>query len=305
MAGAALVYLFSAAAQSVPGRVAGDPARGKMLFEGEGRCLTCHSTENRARKSGPDLSWIGLLRTPESLRKPLLDPTRHAAMPSYASRFSTTEIDALVAYLRTLRSIPPSEPGERTRPIAPVSINREFFDRTDRDAEERSDALVAALEIREGDSVADVGAGTGYFTWRLARYAGPKGKVVAVDIQQSMLDLARETVNQRGLHNVDYVLGTEKDPRLPARSLDMVFIAYSYHEFSDPEMMMEAIRRSLKPAGRLVVVEYAKESPSAPASTLHKMSFAELRNEIEPAGFELDRVFDFLPMQHGLIFTLR
>jgi ubiquinone/menaquinone biosynthesis C-methylase UbiE len=85
----------------------------------------------------------------------------------------------------------------------------------------------------------------------------------------------------------------------------MVFIAYSYHEFSEPETIMEAVRRSLKPGGRLVIVEYAKESKLAPASSLHKMSFAEIRSEIEPMGFELERILDFLPMQHGLIFTLR
>jgi SAM-dependent methyltransferase len=85
----------------------------------------------------------------------------------------------------------------------------------------------------------------------------------------------------------------------------MVFIAYSYHEFADPETTMEAVRRSLKPGGRLVVVEYAKENNLAPAAPLHKMSFDELRSEIEPMGFDLDRILDFLPMQHGLIFTVR
>jgi ubiquinone/menaquinone biosynthesis C-methylase UbiE len=164
---------------------------------------------------------------------------------------------------------------------------------------------VTALEIREGARVADLGAGTGYFTWRLAQHAGPKGKVIAVDIQQSMLDLTAETVKKHGLNNVDYVLGKESDPRLPEQSLDMVFIAYSYHEFSQPETIMDAVRRSLRPGGRLVIVEYAKENQLAPASTLHKMSFDEIRSEIEPMGFDLERILDFLPMQHGLIFTLR
>jgi ubiquinone/menaquinone biosynthesis C-methylase UbiE/mono/diheme cytochrome c family protein len=305
MAGIGLVYLFTVAAQSLPAGVAGDPATGKALFEGSGACLTCHSIENRGRKPGPDLSWIGMLRTPESLRRSLIDPAKHSLMPSYASKFSAAEIDHLVAYLRTLRSISPSEPRERTRSIAPVSENVEFFNRTDRDAEERSDALVAALAIREGARVADIGAGTGYFTWRLAQHAGPKGKVIAVDIQQHMLDLAAETVKQHGLVNVDYVLGKENDPKLPERSLDMVFIAYSYHEFSEPETIMDAVRRSLKPGGRLVVVEYAKENKLAPASSLHKMSFDEIRSEIEPIGFDLERILDFLPLQHGLIFTLR
>jgi ubiquinone/menaquinone biosynthesis C-methylase UbiE/mono/diheme cytochrome c family protein len=301
LAGTGLVYLATVAAQSIPSGVAGDPAPGKALFEGNGSCLTCHSIENRERKRGPDLSWIGMLRTPESLRRSLIAPGAHSS----ASKLPAREIDHLVAYLRTLRSIPPSEPRERTRSIAPTSENVEFFNRTGRDAEERSDDLIKSLEIREGARVADIGAGTGYFTWRLARQAGPQGRVIAVDIQQSMLDLAAETVKQHGLVNVDYVLGKPSDPKLPHRSLDLVFIAYSYHEFTEPETILETIRRSLKPGGRLVIVEYAKESKLAPASTLHKMSFDEIRSEIEPIGFDLDRILDFLPMQHGLIFTVR
>jgi ubiquinone/menaquinone biosynthesis C-methylase UbiE len=120
-----------------------------------------------------------------------------------------------------------------------------------------------------------------------------------------MLDLAAETVRQHGLVNVDYVLGRETDPRLSPRSLDMAFIAHSYHEFSEPEAMMEGILRSLKPSGRLVIVEYAKEITLAPAAPLHKMSFEEIRQDIEPMGFELERILDFLPLQHALIFTVR
>jgi precorrin-6B methylase 2/mono/diheme cytochrome c family protein len=316
LAAIGLAYLFVVAAQDLPGGGAGDPAAGKALFEGRGECLACHSKPAGGPRLGPDLSWIGMLRSQASLRRSLVDPDAQvdarfltadgrSPMPSYGSKLSTAEIDHLVSYLRTLRSIPPIEPGERTRSISPTSENVAFFDRPERDAEERSDELVKSLEIREGARVADIGAGTGYFTWRLAQHAGPTGKVIAVDIQQAMLDRAAATVRQRGLANVEYVLGTESDPRLPARSLDLVFIAYSYHEFSQPETIMDAVRRSLKRGGRLVIVEYAKENNLAPASTLHKMSFAEIRNEIEPVGFDLERVLDFLPMQHGLIFTVR
>ena len=245
-----------------------------------------------------------MLRSPESLRRSLTDPAAKAH-GRYVSTFSATELDHLVAYLRTLRSIAPSEPRERTRSIAPVTATEAFFNRPEREAEERTDDLVKALEIRDGSRVADLGAGTGYFTWRLARDAGPTGKVLAVDIQQAMLDLTAQAVRQHGLVNVDYVLATPRDPKLPEGSLDMVFIAYSYHEFADPETIMEGVRRSLKPGGRLAVVEYAKENNLAPAAPLHKMSFDELRSEIEPMGFDLDRILDFLPMQHGLIFTVR
>jgi precorrin-6B methylase 2/cytochrome c553 len=293
-----LLCVLTAAAQSQPARLAGDLTAGKKLFEGAGTCVTCHSIEAGGRKSGPDLSWIGMLRTQDSLRRAVV---AHRSTPS----LSAADIDHLVAYLRTLRSIPPSDPRERTRSIPTASENVEFFNRPGREAEERSDALVEALEIPEGATIADIGAGTGYFTWRLARRAGPTGRVIAVDITQRMLDLAAETVKQHGLDNVDFVLGRESDPRLSPRSLDLVFIAHSYHEFSEPETIMEAIRRSLKPSGRLVIVEYAKESRRAPAAPLHTMSFDEIRQEIEPIGFELERILDFLPFQHGLIFNLR
>jgi precorrin-6B methylase 2 len=269
------------------------------VFEGSGGCLSCHSLDGRGAKAARDLSWIGLLRTRAALREALAKPGPHS------SKVSAGEIDQLVAYLRTLRSLPPSDPSERTREVAPLSENVGFFNRPERAAEEKTDALIDALEIRDGDRIADIGAGTGFFTWRLAQHAGPRGKVLAVDIQQRMLDRAAGTVKQHGLANVDYVLATERDPKLPARALDMVFIAHSYHEFSEPETMIEAVRRSLNPAGRLVIVEYAKEKPQAPASPLHKMSFDEIRSEIEPLGFELEQILDFLPMQHAVIFSVR
>jgi precorrin-6B methylase 2 len=298
-AGTALLSLTIFAAQSPPKRVEGNQTAGKALFEGRGECVTCHSLENPASRRGPGLNWIGMLRTPESLRRALVE--QHPSLRP----LSAAEIEHLVAYLRTLRSIPPSYPRERTREIPTASENVAFFDRPEREAEERSDALVKALEIREGLTIADIGAGTGYFTWRLAQYAGTTGKVIAVDIQQRMLDQAAETVRQHGLANVEYVLGKQTDPRLPLGSLDIAFIGHSYHEFSQPETIMEAIRRSLKPDGRLVVVEYAKERKLAPAAPLHKMSFDEIREEIEPIGFDLERILDFLPLQHGLIFSVR
>jgi len=199
----------------------------------------------------------------------------------------------------------PLEPGEVTRDIAPATENAAFFNRPDRDTAERTEQLMNALEIRRGARVADIGSGTGYFTWRLAQRVGPAGKVLAVDVQQRMLDLTRAAVAQRKLANVEYVLASESDPRLPEKAFDLVFIAYAYHEFADPDRVMAAVRRSLKPGGRVVVLEYAKESNIAPASPLHKMSFEEIRREIEPMGFAIDQLLDFLPVQHGVIFTIK
>ena len=279
--------------------LAADIQAGKAVFEGSGGCLACHSLDGRGEKTARDLSWIGLLRTRAALRETLAKPGPHA------SKVPAAAIDRVVAYLRTLRALPPGDPTERTREVAPLSDNVGFFNRPERAAEEKTDALVEALDIRDGDRVADIGAGTGFFTWRLAKQAGARGRILAVDVQPGMLERAAAAMKERGITNVDYVLATERDPKLPPRSLDLVFIAHSYHEFTEPEAMIEAVRRSLNPAGRLVIVEYAKEKRLAPASPLHKMSFDEIRGEIEPLGFELEQILDFLPMQHGVIFSVR
>ena len=297
IARAGLVYFFMAGS----GFSQTPPAPGNALFEGRGQCLTCHSVNEEGARTAPDLSWIGLLRTPESLRRSVTDTSKHPE----ASKLSADEVDQLVAYLRTLRKMWALEPRERTRDIAPPTENAAFFSRPKRDADERPELLMSALEIPRGARVADLGSGTGYFTWRLAEQVGPTGKVLAVDIQQRMLDLTRETVTQHKLDNVEYVLATEKDPRLPERALDLVLIAYAFHEFADPGAIMDHVRRSLKPGGRVVILEYAKESNIAPASPLHKMSFEEIRREIEPLGFAIDRLLDFLPVQHGVIFTIK
>ena len=300
LAGAGLLCVCAAAFQAAPAKVSEEAAAGRALFEGRG-CLTCHTVNEQGGRRARDLSWIGLLRTPDALRRSVTDGARH---PDNAA-LSATEVDQLVAHLRTLRTMWRLEPSERTREAAPASENVAFFDRPERDAEERPDQLISALEIPPGSTVADIGSGTGYYTWRLATKVGPKGKVLAVDVQQSMLDLTKTAVTQHNLRNVDYVLAAADDPRLPEKALDLVFIAYAYHEFDNPERVMAAVRRSLKPGGRVVILEYAKESNIAPASPLHKMSFEEIRREIEPMGFTIDRLFDFLTVQHGVVFKTK
>lgn len=277
-----------------------DVDAGRALFEAR-RCLSCHMVDGAGARTARDLSWIGLLRPPQKLTASVVN----AAVHPDAAALASSDVDKLVAYLRTLRKMWRLEPGPSDREIAPATENAPFFARPDRDTEERPDMILDALALRRGATVADVGSGTGYFTWRLAERVGAAGKVFAVDVQQEMLDRTRATVEQKGLKNVEYVLATERSPRLPEQSVDLVFIAYAYHEFGDPEGMMSAIRRSLKQGGRVVVLEYAKESKIAPASPLHKMSFDEIRREIEPLGFVIDQLFDFLPVQHGVVFTIK
>jgi predicted methyltransferase len=192
----------------------------------------------------------------------------------------------------------------KKRQIAPVMsvAHADWLIRTERDAEEQPDRVVAELQIPRGATVVDLGAGVGYFTWRLARQVGPQGRVIAVDIQEGMLDLLSRNLEQRDVHNVEMVLGTAEDPRLPIGQVDVVLIVDVYHELAHPEKTMEHVRRSLKPGGRVVVIEYRKEDPTIPINPLHKMSVEEVRAELEPMGFRLAEYMDFLPTQHILVF---
>ncbi|MBI3693584.1 MAG: methyltransferase domain-containing protein [Acidobacteria bacterium] len=191
----------------------------------------------------------------------------------------------------------------RKRQIAPICSDAGWLTRPDRDTTEQPERVLDALDIRPGLTVADVGAGVGYFTWRLARRVGPAGKVIAVDVQQKMLDLMAENLKQRNITNVEMVLGGVRDPRLPDGAVDLALLVDVYHELSEPEAIMSHIRQALKPYGRLVLVEYRKEDPSIPILPLHKMSVEEVRSEIEPVGFQFQQALEFLPTQHILIFA--
>ena len=300
---AAGTFFLLALSSQIPPPAASDVDAGRAVFEGKGKCLSCHQVGEIGGRAARDLNWIGLLRTPDKLRAAVTNPSTHP----FASTLTGTDIDRLVAYLRMRRTMWAlnSDDAPSEREIAPATENAPFFERPERDKEERPELLMSALHIRRGATVADIGSGTGYFTWRLAEQVGPEGKVYAVDVQQSMLDRTKAAVDLHKLANVEYVLATEHSARLPERSVDLVFIAYAYHEFGDPEAMMTSIRRALKPGGRVAVIEYAKESKIAPASPLHKMSFEEIRREIEPMGFVIDQLFDFLPVQHGVVFTIK
>ena len=299
---AATFFVLALSAQLPPPATSAVDA-GRVVFEGKGQCLSCHRLGDTGGRGARDLGWIGLLRTPEKLRAAVTNTSSHP----FAATLTPAEIDGLVAYLRMRRTMwaLSTDDAPPEREIAPATENAPFFERPERDKEERPELLMSALHIRRGATVADIGSGTGYFTWRLAEQVGPQGKVYAVDVQQSMLDRTKAAVDQHKLTNVEYVLATEHSARLPERSVDLVFIAYAYHEFGDPEAMMASIRRALKPGGRVVIIEYATESKIAPASPLHKMSFEEIRREIEPMGFVIDQLFDFLPVQHGVVFTIK
>jgi SAM-dependent methyltransferase len=176
-----------------------------------------------------------------------------------------------------------------------------WLERPSRQQEERTDLLVRNLPLAEDDVVADVGAGTGYFSFRIAP-AVPGGEVLAVDIQPEMLAIIEERGREEGVDNVRGVRGSITDPNLPEAAVDLALIVDAYHEFSHPREMAAGLLRALRPGGLLVLVEYRAEDPSVPIKRLHKMSETQARRELEASGFEFVRNEDFLPQQHFLVF---
>ena len=174
--------------------------------------------------------------------------------------------------------------------------------RPERESEEHPDQALDAIGIAEGGVVGDVGAGAGYFTWRLAERVGPRGKVYANDIEPRMLDLLRRNMAQRHIANVETVLGAVDDPHLPASALDLILLVDVYHEFSEPQKMLRHMRDALKPDGRLVLLEYRAEDPNVPILAAHKMTVAQVKAEVEPEGFHMAAPIETLPRQHILIF---
>ncbi|MBM3766821.1 MAG: methyltransferase domain-containing protein [Acidobacteria bacterium] len=323
-------------------------AQAPALFETH--CARCHALDGKGGSVGPELSAIGAVRTPVSIRASLLDPNaeiygdfvtgivetragrvegvvlneddlsvqlrltsgemrsflkkdvlavRHedrSLMPSFRTKLNEGEIDGIVVYLSSLRG-PAAAAVPRTREIARVTETLAWMTRPERDREEQPEAVLDALALRRTDVVADVGAGAGYFTWRIAKRVD---RTIAVDIQRSMLQLNQEEAARRGARNIEF-----RESALEENSADVIFIANAYHEFAEPERMLSEFRRALRTGGRLVVLEYAKERPGVPVGEAHKMSLAEMRSEMEPAGFALERILDFLPIQNGLILRKR
>lgn len=177
-----------------------------------------------------------------------------------------------------------------------------WLDRPEREVEEDPDLALKTIGIAKGSTVADIGAGSGYMTVRMAALVGPTGRVYATDIQPEMLAMLRARLEEERIANVRLVQGEMDDPKLPPASLDLVLMVDVYHEFSEPQKMLRGIRAALKPAGRLVLLEYRKEDPRIPIRFEHKMSITEARMELEAEGFRFARVDDVLPRQHILIF---
>ena len=191
------------------------------------------------------------------------------------------------------------------RPIADVMsyLGAEWLLRASRELEERPDAMLDSLEIRPGMTVADVGAGVGFHTLKLAERVGPEGLVFATDLQPQMLRMLRARAEQAGLtRNVKPLLVTQDDPGLPENALDLILMVDVYHESSSPEALLTGLRDALKPGGRIVFVEFRAEDPTVPIKPEHKMTLEQVRKEVEPMGLTFVESKEFLPWQHVIIF---
>jgi ubiquinone/menaquinone biosynthesis C-methylase UbiE len=179
-----------------------------------------------------------------------------------------------------------------------------WLERKERAKEEAPEKLMKALDVKEGMVVADVGAGSGYHTFLLAPLVGPKGRVIASDIQQEMLDLVTKKAKDLKATNVETVKGTATDPKLPAGKVDLILMVDVYHEFEHPFEMTEKMVAALAPGGRLVFVEFRLEDDTVPIKLVHKMSERQVIKEMVPfAEMKHTKTVGTLPWQHVVIFT--
>lgn len=177
-----------------------------------------------------------------------------------------------------------------------------WLERPSREREERTDLLIENLPLEPGDTAADLGAGTGYFSFPMAERVGPEGRVLAVDIQPEMLQIIKQRLERDGIDNVDTILATESDPRLPPDSVDMLLMVDAYHEFSYPREVMQGVVSGLKAGGRVVLIEYRGEDPRVPIKPLHKMTQKQAITEMQAVGLDWVETLDFLPQQHFMVF---
>jgi ubiquinone/menaquinone biosynthesis C-methylase UbiE len=190
------------------------------------------------------------------------------------------------------------------RPIAQTCsyLGADWLDRPERAEREQPDRVLDALALDPRSTVADVGAGTGYFTIRLARRVA---RVLATDLQPEMLQLLAANLARAHLGNVELIRAGAHDAGLPAACCDLILLVDVYHELADPRAVMAGIRRALTAHGRLVLVEYRGEDPAVPIKPEHKMTLPQIRTELTAHGFAFERALEFLPDQRIVIFTAR
>jgi ubiquinone/menaquinone biosynthesis C-methylase UbiE len=227
------------------------------------------------------LTWLGLLLT-IALPCPLLSqpPAALVQPPSAPARYMGREIATTMHY-----------------------TGADWLMRESRQREEDCKRLLKELNIQPGQVICDMGCGNGFYSLKLAQQTGKQGKVYAVDIQPQMLDMLKRQACEAKIENILPVLGTETDPRLPENTMDLVLMVDVYHEFSQPETMLRAIRKSLKPTGRIALVEFRAEDAKVPIKPLHKMSKRQILKELPANGLKVVGQFDKLPWQHLMFFS--
>ena len=214
--------------------------------------------------------------------------------------------------------LPPQPPYETRERHDPNGINKWYLgreiahvmgpggipwlERPEREDEENPTKCIEALELKEGQVVADLGAGSGYYTFRMAPKVGEKGKILAVDIEDKMLAELKKKLEKQKITNVETVKCTETDPKLPDAGVDLVLMVDVYHELAFPYEVMMAVRKSLKPGGRVALVEFRKEDPKVPIKEVHKMSEEQIKKEMAVVGLSHQKTDARLPWQHIAIF---
>ncbi len=189
--------------------------------------------------------------------------------------------------------------------FGPGGQGADWLERSSREEEERLTLLVKSLQLTPGEVIADIGAGSGVISLRMSEQVLPDGKVMAVDVQDEMLERLKANCKKFGIKNIEPVKGTQYETGLKPASVDLAIMVDVYHEFEFPYEMMTDIAKSMKPGGRVVLVEYRKEDPTVPIKEVHKMSQDQAKKEVEQAEFGLKwtETIDVLPRQHILIFT--
>jgi len=245
--------------------------------------------------------WLGKKLALPSLLTLLAAMTLRGAGPASAPATPPTGAPAPTA---SDEKIPPPLKFYKGREIAPAMsyAHAKWLIRPERQREEDCTQMMAQLHIKPGQVVCDMGCGNGFYTIKLAKLVGDKGQVLAVDIQHEMLELLKDRAKNAGLKNIKPILGSTVDPNLPAGGVDLILCVDVYHEFSNPEEMLAAMHKSLKPGGRIALVEFRAEDPNVPILPLHKMTKEQILKEFPANGFKLVEQYDKLPWQHLMFF---
>ena len=180
-----------------------------------------------------------------------------------------------------------------------------WLERPERENEEAPSKAIDLLELKPGMAVADIGAGSGYYSSRIAKRVGPAGHVYATDIQQGMIDILERRIKAEGLTNMTTILGGADDPKLPPNSIDLAIMVDVYHELQQPQVFLQRLKAAFKPNGRLVLLEFRKEDPNIPILEVHKMSVAEVDQEMKAEGYAIDKVVEGLPWQHLIVIKVK